>query len=83
MKAITLYRKLNQVKYDYVTKILRRERRPSPSLARELEQVTGISRLAWLYPDEFHNPMIDLYQRRNRAKRKQNCLKDKGDGENE
>ena len=30
--------------------------------AATLEKITGIHRLAWLYPDEFHNPMIERYK---------------------
>ncbi len=39
--------------------VLRGKSRPSPELAARLEQVTGISRLAWLYPDEYPNPLIN------------------------
>jgi transcriptional regulator with XRE-family HTH domain len=33
-------------------------RKPSATVAEKLEKATGIDRRAWLYPDEFHNPMI-------------------------
>jgi len=29
-----------------------------PEDAKKLEVITGIGRLSWLYPDEFHNPYI-------------------------
>lgn len=35
---------------------LSRERNVSLEDAKLLEEVTGLRRLAWLYPDEFHNP---------------------------
>lgn len=35
-----------------------RKRRASPELAIELEKLTGIERRAWIWPDEFHNPLI-------------------------
>jgi len=38
--------------------IFKGRRRPSPELAKKLEQVTGVPRLCWLYPDEFPNPYI-------------------------
>jgi transcriptional regulator with XRE-family HTH domain len=36
------------------------KRRPSPQLAAVLEKVTGIDRLAWLYPDEHENPYVTI-----------------------
>ena len=38
--------------------ILRGRRRPSPGLAKRLEEVTGIARHAWLWPDEYKNPYL-------------------------
>jgi hypothetical protein len=38
--------------------ILKRRKRPSPEIARRLEEETGIDRSAWLWPDEIHNPLI-------------------------
>jgi transcriptional regulator with XRE-family HTH domain len=31
---------------------------PGPRMAKKLEAVTGIPRLSWMYPDEYHNPLI-------------------------
>lgn len=31
---------------------------PGPQMAKKLEQATGISRLAWMYPEEHDNPML-------------------------
>lgn len=42
----------------YMGLILKRVNRPSPELAAKLEKVTGIDRLAWLYPDEHPNPLL-------------------------
>jgi len=55
--ATELARKIN-VTPACISAIFRRERRPSAELAIQLEKATGIDRRAWLYPDEFHNPMI-------------------------
>lgn len=44
----------------YVEMILRGERRPSATVARDLEQHTGISRLRWLYPEEHGSPVKSL-----------------------
>jgi plasmid maintenance system antidote protein VapI len=41
-----------------ISSIFRGERRPSAELAILLEKATGIDRRAWLYPNEFPNPMI-------------------------
>ena len=40
----------------YLHKILTGTRHPSRRLAIDLETHTGVSRLAWLYPEEFFNP---------------------------
>ncbi|MGO9372696.1 MAG: hypothetical protein ACLQBD_11430 [Syntrophobacteraceae bacterium] len=42
---------------------LKRTRRIGLDDAVLLEKVTGIPRLAWLYPDEFHNPMIEKHKK--------------------
>ncbi len=44
---------------QHIDFIMTRKRQPSPKLAAELEKITGISRCAWLYPDEYPNPMIN------------------------
>lgn len=38
---------------------LKRIRTPSAADAERLEQVTGIDRRAWLWPDEYPNPMME------------------------
>lgn len=43
----------------YIGYIFDRKRRPSPELARQLEQITGIDRRAWLWPDEFPNSLLN------------------------
>lgn len=43
---------------QHIDFILSGKRRPSADLAVELERVTGIDRRAWLYPDEYPNPLI-------------------------
>ncbi len=48
---VTVYRWLN------------RTRRVGLHDAVLLEKATGIPRLAWLYPDEFHNPMIHGHEK--------------------
>lgn len=42
--------------YTFLNKILLGKRRPSPQTALYLEKTTLISRLAWLYPEEYFNP---------------------------
>jgi len=66
--------KISPVHYDTIVKILRRKRRPSPELAKNLEKVTNIPRLAWLYPDEYYNPLIAQYskkEKQNKSKKEQ------------
>jgi len=43
---------------SHIAAIVKGHKKASPELATLLEQATGIRRLAWLYPDEFPNPMI-------------------------
>ena len=57
MKASVLARKVG-VSVKHIWSILNGKSNPSPELAKKLEQVTGISRLCWLYPEEFPNPYI-------------------------
>jgi transcriptional regulator with XRE-family HTH domain len=47
---------------QFLSNILAGKRRPSPEIAARLEKATGINRLAWLYPDEYPNPMISAKQ---------------------
>ena len=42
----------------YIDFILNGTRTPSPKLASILEEVTGIDRRAWLWPEEFENPVL-------------------------
>ena len=58
MDRKTLAHNLN-ISRQHLDYILARERRPSPELAATLEKFTGIERRAWLWPDEFHNQMIE------------------------
>ena len=44
------------ISYRHLSDIRHGRRRPSPNLAILLEKVSGINRLAWIYPDEFFNP---------------------------
>ena len=46
------------VSVNQVSSILRRNRRPSPELAVRLERETGVDRCAWIWPDEYQNPLI-------------------------
>jgi plasmid maintenance system antidote protein VapI len=46
------------VSVKHIWCILNCKSRPSPNLAKKLEQVTGISRLCWLYPEEYPNPYV-------------------------
>lgn len=52
-----LAEKVNASK-PFIFRVLTGQRSPSPKMAARLEKATGIPRLAWLYPDEFENPMI-------------------------
>lgn len=42
----------------YASDIISGKRSPSKTLAVILERATGIDRRAWLWPEEFPNPMI-------------------------
>lgn len=55
--------------FKHVWAICRGKARASTKLAKALENVTGISRLAWLYPEEFHNPLIEEFQNTYKGKR--------------
>lgn len=43
---------------QFIDFIFAGKRRPSPEIAAQLEGLTGIDRRAWLYPDEFRNPLV-------------------------
>ena len=47
------------VHVDTLFKIKRGVSGPSPKLAKRLEQVTGVTRLKWLYPDEYGSPWVE------------------------
>jgi transcriptional regulator with XRE-family HTH domain len=42
----------------YMALIIKGKKLPSAAVAEKLEKATDVDRRAWLYPDEFHNPMI-------------------------
>jgi hypothetical protein len=58
MKMTTLAKELN-VHLDTLYKA-KRKGHMSRKLSRELEKITGIKRLMWLYPDEYGNPWLLL-----------------------
>ncbi|HRR55889.1 MAG TPA: helix-turn-helix transcriptional regulator [Acidobacteriota bacterium] len=43
---------------QFIDFIFAGKRRPSPDLAARLEHETGVDRRAWLYPEEFPNPLV-------------------------
>lgn len=47
------------VSNSYISKIFSGDKFPSPHIAKKLEAVTGIDRLAWLYPGEYENPYVE------------------------
>jgi len=47
----------------YIKMLLNRKRRASANLAVKLENITGIDRRAWIWPDEFPNPLINSKER--------------------
>lgn len=57
MKVKDLVSKI-EISARHIHYILSGERKASASLALQLEKITGIDRRAWLWPEEFHNPMI-------------------------
>jgi len=42
----------------YINFLRKGKKVPSAEAAKKLEDVTGIPRLAWLYPHEFKNPLL-------------------------
>jgi len=48
---------------DTLFRIKGRRNNPSISLAKKLEEMTGIDRRRWLYPDEFGDPWVILYKK--------------------
>lgn len=71
MRLNELAHKVN-VSVKHIWSILNNKSRPSPELAKELERVTGVTRLAWLYPDEFHNPYIKKIPKTKRKRARDN-----------
>lgn len=59
MKQIDLA-KLLEITPQHMNDIIKRRRRPSVDLAKRLENITGIDRRAWIWPDDFSNPLIFL-----------------------
>ena len=53
------------VSEKHVEFILTRKRRPSPEVAVSLEKLLGVDRRAWLWPDEYSNPLISIKQEYN------------------
>ena len=43
----------------HIAAIVKGNKKASPELAALLEKATGVDRRAWLYPDEFPNPLIN------------------------
>lgn len=41
-----------------VNKILNGKRIPGGKMAKKLEDATGIDMRTWMFPDEYHNPLI-------------------------
>jgi len=50
--------KMVGVSPTFIGYVLAGKCRPGLSVAKKLEEATGINRLAWLYPDEHKNPMM-------------------------
>lgn len=54
-----LARKLG-IDQSYLSRLLRRERRPSPAMAQKLADATSTSVLYWLYPKDYDAKGIRL-----------------------
>ncbi len=57
MDSRELARKTGKTK-KHMEYLLTKKRRASPELARLLEEITGIDRRAWIWPEEFPNPFL-------------------------
>jgi plasmid maintenance system antidote protein VapI len=44
----------------HMNDIIRGRRKPSYGLAKKFEDATGIKRQAWIWPEDFANPLITL-----------------------
>ena len=60
----------------YLQQLLKGERIPSPKLALKLEKVTNVSRLKWLYPNEFGSPLSELKEQKWAPEQSPNSPKD-------
>jgi len=54
----------------HLSDILHGRRCPSRELAAKLEINTGIDRRAWMWPDEFPNPLMKCTKKKARGSRK-------------
>lgn len=54
---------------QHLNDVIKRRRKPSITLAKKLETVTGIDRRAWLWPDDFPNPLINISEAQSRYSR--------------
>lgn len=52
--------KIADVHVDTLFKIKRGVSRPSLKLSEALEEITGISRIKWLFPDKYGDPWAEL-----------------------
>ncbi|SHN66719.1 helix-turn-helix domain-containing protein [Desulfovibrio litoralis] len=50
------------ISQPHFSNIVNKRRVPAPIVAKKLEEVTGISRLYWLYPDEFDQAGNRVFQ---------------------
>lgn len=53
---------------DTIFRIKRDDNKPSPNLAKRLEEVTGIDRRRWLWPEDFGDPWLafkEKYEKKN------------------
>lgn len=48
---------------DTIFRIKRGSNRPSPELAKKLEDIVGVDRRCWLWPEDFGNPWDKFYSR--------------------
>ena len=46
------------VSRQYVASVLSGKIRVGANMAKKLEEATCVNRLAWMYPDEYPNPMV-------------------------
>ncbi len=46
---------------SYIWMIFNRQRTPSRFVAKELERATGVMAPAWIFPEQYSNPLIEQY----------------------